>query len=71
MQEQIRALEKNRTARMAKADAIGGFMARLQNQNQPLPHFDSRLWLEVIDHVEVHRDGTMSFVFQNESVICV
>lgn len=71
MQAQIRSLEKKRTMRMAKADAIGGFMARLRDQSQPLEHFDPRLWLEVIDKVTVNRDATLAFRFQNERVLCV
>lgn len=50
---------------MAKADAIGGFMFRLRELDQPLEHFDERLWLEVIDCVTVCRDGLM-FKFQGE-----
>lgn len=63
-QGRIKALEKERTERMAKADAIGGFMFRLRERDQPLEHFDQRLWLEVIDHVTVQRDGLI-FRFQN------
>lgn len=63
-QGRIKALEKERTERMAKADAIGGFMFRLRELVQPLEHFDQRLWLEVIDHVTVQRDGLI-FRFQN------
>ena len=63
-QGRIKALEKERTERMAKADAIGGFMFRLRELDQPLEHFDQRLWLEVIDHVTVQRDGLI-FRFQN------
>lgn len=63
-QGRIKAPEKERTERMAKADAIGGFMFRLRELDQPLEHFDQRLWLEVIDHVTVQRDGLI-FRFQN------
>lgn len=63
-QGRIKALEKERTERMAKADAIGGFMFRLRELDQPLEHFDQRLWLEVIDRVTVQRDGLI-FRFQN------
>lgn len=56
---------------MAKADAIGGFMFRLRELDQPLEHFDERLWLEVIDHVTVHGDGELTFKFQNGSEISV
>lgn len=70
-QRRIKELDKERTERMAKADAIGGFMFRLRELDQPLEHFDERLWLEVIDHVTVHGDGELTFKFQNGSEISV
>ena len=69
-QARLKALEKDRTERMAKADAIGGFMFRLREMDQPLEHFDERLWLEVIDCVMVQRDEII-FRFQNGSEIRV
>lgn len=51
-------------------DAIGGFMFRLREMDQPMDHFDERLWLDVIDHVVVHRDG-LTFKFQNGKEIRV
>lgn len=68
---QVLQLDKKRTERIAKADAIGGFMFRLQELDQPLEHFDDRLWLEVIDCVTVHRDGDLTFKFQNGREIMV
>lgn len=49
----IGELDMERTERMAKTNAIGGFLFRLRELDQPLEHFDERLWLEVIDHVTV------------------
>ena len=69
-QRRIKELEKERTERMAKADAIGGFMIRLRELDQPLEHFDERLWLEVIDCVTVCRDRLM-FKFQGGKEIQV
>ena len=54
----------------AKADAIGGFMFRLREMDQPMDHFDERLWLDVIDRVVAHRDG-LTFKFQNGKEIRV
>ena len=62
---QISDLGKKRSDNLAKADAIGGFMFRLKEMDQPLEHFDNRLWLEVIDYVRVLSDGTLIFKFQN------
>ena len=65
----IKELEIQRTERMAKADAIGAFMFRLREMDQPLEHFDDRLWLEIVDCVTVHRDGSLIFKFQNGTEI--
>lgn len=45
-------------------------MFRLREMDQPLEHFDERLWLEVIDCVMVQRDG-LTFKFQNGKEIRV
>lgn len=71
LQAKIAALSKRKTERMAKTDAIGGFMFRLRELDQPLEHFDDRLWLEVIDSVTVSRDGTLTFKFQSGTEIAV
>ncbi len=68
-QARIRELDQERTERMAKADAIGGFLFRLRELDQPLEHFDERLWLEVIDHVIVYRDRKLTFRLQNGAEI--
>lgn len=70
-QAQIKELEKEHTDRMAKADAIGGFMFRLQELNQPLEHFDEWLWLDTIENVTIHRDEDLTFKFWNGSEVTV
>ena len=69
-QERVKELERKRTERIAKADAIRGFMFRLREMDQPMDNFDERLWLDVIDRVGVHRDG-LTFKFQNGKEIRV
>ena len=69
MSNALKDLEKERTERMAKADAIGGFMFRLRELDQSLKYFDERLWLEMIDSVTVQQDGC--FKFQNGSKVRV
>ena len=71
LQDRIAALDRKKSERLAKADAIGGFMFRLKELDQPLEHFDDRLWLEVIDCVVVNRDGTLDFRFQDGTEIRV
>ena len=63
-QARINNLEKQRTDRIAKTDAIGVLIFRLCELNQPVDHFDSRLWLDVIDCVTVPRGGMLTFKFQ-------
>ena len=70
-QGRIKELERKRTERMAKADAIGGFMFRLREQDQPLEHFDERLWLEVIDSVTVYSTNALTYRFQNGTEVQV
>ncbi len=67
----ITELDKKRNGRLIKADAIGGFMFRLRELDQPLEHFDERLWLDVIDSVIVHRDGVLTYRFQDGTEIRV
>lgn len=68
-QDRVKELERMRTERMAKADAIGGFMFRLRELDQPMDHFDERLWLDTIECVTVSRDGDLTFKFWNSSEI--
>lgn len=71
LQERNAALDKKKSERLAKADAIGGFMFRLRELDQPLERFDERLWLEVIDCVIVNRNGTLDFKFQDGTEVRV
>ena len=69
--DRIKELKKQRVERMIKADAIGGFMFRLREMDQALEFFDDRLWLEVIDVVQVERNGKLIFKFQNGVEVAV
>lgn len=54
---------------LSSSDSILYF--RLRELDQPLEHFDERLWLEVIDHVIVQRDEKLVFMFQNGTKVRV
>ena len=56
---------KQRTARLAKADAIGGFIFMLKERDSELTYFDAHLWVEAIDTVTVFHDGKLLFRFQS------
>lgn len=71
VKSRVADLKKKRLRRLTKADAIGAFMFSLSERDQPLVHFDERLWLEVIDSVMVNCDGSVTFKFNNETEIKV
>lgn len=67
----VDALQKRRSERLKKADAIGGFMFALSERDSPLDTFTDGLWIDSVDLVTVHADGTMTFRFLNGSEINV
>lgn len=67
----LNALQKKRTERLPKADAIGGFMFTLMEREEPLETFTDGLWIDSIDLVTVRRDGKLVFRFQNGSEVIV
>lgn len=52
---------------MKIAERIGSFMFTLMERDQPLDTFTDGLWIDAMDHVTVHADGTMVFRFLNGS----
>lgn len=67
----LKALQKKRTERLQKADAIGGFMFALSERDEPLKTFTDGLWIDSIDLVTVRGNGQLTFRFQNGSVVTV
>lgn len=67
----LKALQKRRTDRLQKADAIGGFMFTLMERDAPLDTFTDGLWIDSIDLVTVKPNGTLVFRFQNGREITV
>ena len=67
----LKALQKKRTERLQKADAIGGFMFALMERDAPLDTFTDGLWIDATDLVTVHGDGTLVFQFKGEQKIRV
>ena len=58
-----------REKRMAKLDALGGFMFTLMERDDPMMEFDDILWLQAVDTVLVHPDGRLTFRFFNDAEI--
>ena len=64
--EKLAALQKKRTERQNKAEAIGRFMYRLTERDGALSEFTAGLWIDSIETVVVQVDGTTVFRFQGE-----
>ena len=69
--DRLAGLQKKRTGREKKSEAITRFMQRLAERDEPPTTFTDGLWLDTIDQVTVHADGVLTFQFQNGNVITV
>ncbi len=58
-----------RKEKQAKASAIDRFLVILREREELLTEFDDRLWLTVVDYVEVQREGTLTFRFCDGTVL--
>ena len=61
----LAVLQEKRSERQKKADAIGRFIKRLSEWDEPLREFTEGLWIDSIDLVTVGVDGTLFFRFQD------
>ena len=61
----LAALQKKRTERQKKAEAIGRFMQRLAERDGALSEFTAGLWIDSLETVVVQADGSMVFRFQD------
>ena len=57
------ALTALRKEKLSKAKAIDRFLATISKREDLLTEFDNRLWLSLVDYVEVNRDGALAFSF--------
>ena len=62
---QVDALQRQKEARLAQADAIGGFMFALSEQGCELTEFDEPLWIAMVQKATAYHDGRLVFTFQN------
>ena len=69
--ERIKELQRKRTERQKKADAIGGFMFALSERDEPIDTFTDGLWVDSIERVVVNSDGSLLFQFLNGSEVKV
>ena len=61
---QLAALQKQRTERQKKAEAIGRFIQRLAERDGALSEFTSGLWIDSVETVMVGAGGILGFRFQ-------
>ncbi len=67
IKQKVEKLQAQKEQRQAQADSISAFMFELHETDEPITEFDSKLWLSVIDHVLVKKNGTLLFRFRNGS----
>lgn len=65
----VAVLQQQKEARLAQADAIGGFMFALSEQGCELTEFDESLWIVMVQKATVYQDGRLVFTFQNGTEI--
>ena len=63
------AFQKEKAQRLAKADAIGGFMFELSEYTEAITEFNEGLWLAVVEKATAYHDGRLVFTFQNGTEI--
>ena len=63
--EKLARLQRKRTERQKKAEAIGRFVKTLAERDDPLREFTAGLWIDSIDLVTVMSDGRLVFRFQD------
>lgn len=69
LQKKSLSLQKQKEARLAKRDLIGGFILELFKCKELLTEFDEQLWIAAVDKVTVFQDGRLLFVFKDETEI--
>ncbi len=62
-------LQRQKTERQAKADAIGAFMFALSELETGITEFDDSLWQATVVKATAYHDGRLVFTFQNGAEI--
>ncbi len=65
----MEALQRQKEARLAKADVIGAFMFILSEREEGITEFEDGLWLATVTKVTACHDGKLVFTFQNGTEI--
>lgn len=64
LKSRIDTLQKKKSERQLKFNAIGAFMFEVMELSQPPAEFDEKLWAASIDNVVVYHDGRCVFKFK-------
>lgn len=67
----LAVLQKQSNEWQKKAEAIGRFMQRLAERDEPLREFTRGLWIDSIESVTVGSDSSLMFRFQYGNAVAV
>ena len=65
----LNTLQKEKGQRLAKAEAIGGFIFELSEYTEAISEFNEGLWLALVEKATAFHDGRLVFTFQNGTEI--
>jgi Site-specific recombinases, DNA invertase Pin homologs len=71
LQAKQAALQKERAERERKGDALDAFLFELSELDELDMEFSPQRWNAIVDHVTVHGDGRLVFIFHNGSDVMV
>ena len=63
--QRLEELEAQKRERFGRGKVLESFIRDIQSRELAITEFDEKLWLAVVDHVVVGRDGSMTFKFRN------
>lgn len=69
LKSKIASLQKTKTERQLKFNAIGAFMFEVMELSQPPIEFDEKLWVASVEKMTVFHDGRCVFKFKNGAEI--
>lgn len=69
LKSKIVSLQKTKTERQLKFNAIGAFMFEVMELSQPPIEFDEKLWVASIEKMTVYHDGRCVFKLKNGAEI--
>lgn len=67
----LNALVAEKKQRIDKAKNIASYMRQLASAEHPIESFDDKLWLLMVSHVVVEKNGELTFVFKDDTKIVV